>query len=332
MSDFGSHGTLKWQVGLETDIGGGRENQDDGFVWTKAERGIIVLCVLDGHGREVGKIAAESAKTCLYNFFDQNYPALLNSPVSTLVAAHEAAHAHIKLCFRMELEKQGFQIKEADEGYLLKRKPPSEQWTCVHGGTACSIVAIIDTEMYISNVGDSTGTLCSTQPIFYPNDIEYITDAAFTDGRLPPSRHRAEVPIDINSALSPQTVFTQSTAAIGAAATTTGNSASPDTGPVSVGSDTLVFTAEHSPESLYEFERLRRFRSREGDSNIPSLIIVYDSGSHDKSKCQPVFKKNTEGSFYVANQGRWVTKYEFLCITHHKNWFSLIIAFYLSCI
>ena len=35
------------QVGLETDIGGGRENQDDCFVWMRKE--MLVMCVLDGH-------------------------------------------------------------------------------------------------------------------------------------------------------------------------------------------------------------------------------------------------------------------------------------------
>jgi hypothetical protein len=87
--------------------------------------------------------------------------------------------------------------------------------------------------------------------------------------------------------------------------------------PVSVGTDTLVFTAEHSPESLYEFERLRGFRAREGDVNVPSLTIVYDSGSHDKSKCQPVFKKNAAGNFYVANVGSYYKNVR-------KEWASLV--------
>jgi hypothetical protein len=86
---------------------------------------------------------------------------------------------------------------------------------------------------------------------------------------------------------------------------------------VGPGSDTLVFTAEHSPESLYEFERLRGFRARDGDANVPSLTIVYDSGSHDKSKCQPVFKRNAAGNFYVANVGSYYKNVR-------KEWASLV--------
>ena len=74
MSLFTEHNVvhnLQWQVGLETDIGGGRENQDDCFVWIKRDDNVIVLCVLDGHGREVGKIASESAKACLFKHLDE---------------------------------------------------------------------------------------------------------------------------------------------------------------------------------------------------------------------------------------------------------------------
>ena len=28
---------LRWQIGLETDIGGGKENQDESFVWYEYE-------------------------------------------------------------------------------------------------------------------------------------------------------------------------------------------------------------------------------------------------------------------------------------------------------
>ena len=39
---------LYWQVGSDTDIGGGRENQDDYLVFQQND--VIVLCVFDGHG------------------------------------------------------------------------------------------------------------------------------------------------------------------------------------------------------------------------------------------------------------------------------------------
>jgi hypothetical protein len=44
---------------------------------------------------------------------------------------------------------------------------------------------------------------------------------------------------------------------------------------------------------------------------------VYDSGSHDKSKCQPVFKRNAAGNFYVANVGSYYKNVR-------KEWASLV--------
>jgi hypothetical protein len=47
------------------------------------------------------------------------------------------AHEYIKRRFREKLEATGWEVKEAEEGYLLKRKPSSQAWFCVHGGTSC---------------------------------------------------------------------------------------------------------------------------------------------------------------------------------------------------
>ena len=48
---------LTWKAIGSTDIGGGRENQDDFFVWENPSRGLMVTGVLDGHGRDVGKVS-----------------------------------------------------------------------------------------------------------------------------------------------------------------------------------------------------------------------------------------------------------------------------------
>jgi serine/threonine protein phosphatase PrpC len=121
---------LKFQLGCETDIGGGRENQDDSFIWIKREFNLIVLCVLDGHGREVGKIAAVAAKDCLIKYLDSEFVDLLHHPVECLVKAHQLAHHHIRETFRSELEKQGYQVKQSDDGYLMKRKSGLEYCRC----------------------------------------------------------------------------------------------------------------------------------------------------------------------------------------------------------
>jgi serine/threonine protein phosphatase PrpC len=150
---------LKWQIGFDTDIGGGRENQDDCFVWSRPDEGLCVLCVLDGHGREVGKIAAEAAKFKLINYFEENHSQLVTNAYDCLVEAHNVAHEFVKESFRIELTKQGFEVIEhTTEGYLMKRRNSNQVWSCVHGGSSCSIVAIVGTDMYIANVGDSSGT------------------------------------------------------------------------------------------------------------------------------------------------------------------------------
>ena len=63
---------FRWQVGGDTDIGGSKENQDDYFVFERKDKGIIVLCILDGHGRDVGKAAAETGRDALHGFFSEH--------------------------------------------------------------------------------------------------------------------------------------------------------------------------------------------------------------------------------------------------------------------
>lgn len=45
---------------------------------------LVVLCVLDGHGKEVGKVAAVAAKACLFKYLDENYLTLLMADRSEL--------------------------------------------------------------------------------------------------------------------------------------------------------------------------------------------------------------------------------------------------------
>jgi serine/threonine protein phosphatase PrpC len=124
MSNFALHrqSNLKFQLGCETDIGGGRENQDESFVWLKRELNLIVLGVLDGHGREVGRLAAVAAKESLLRLLESESLMMIHNPVQFLIRAHQVAHQHIKDTFRSELEKQGFFVRESEDGYLMKRR------------------------------------------------------------------------------------------------------------------------------------------------------------------------------------------------------------------
>lgn len=284
MAAFSSPNTspIFYQYGSDTDIGGGRENQDDYFVWKSADASILILCVLDGHGREVGKIAANAAHLSLKEYFEANHHVLRINPYNCLVTAHECAHNKIKLGFREELEREGYEVEEAPEGYLLKRMPASSVWGCVHGGSSCSIIAIVDHIVYIANVGDSSGTLSSRAPILTPELLNHMGDAAWAATG------------DGHNGLS--------------TASTMNHAAS---------HDTLVITAEHSPESPSEFCRLRAFRSKPGDAMQPALAVVYDSPSVDKTKCAPVFSIDEAGVPTVLNKGKYYKNVR-------KEWASLV--------
>mmetsp|Transcript_119503 Transcript_119503/g.234876 ORF Transcript_119503/g.234876 Transcript_119503/m.234876 type:complete len:537 (+) Transcript_119503:244-1854(+) len=364
---------LFWQVGLETDIGGGRENQDDCFVWIKRDDNIIVLCVLDGHGREVGKIASESAKMCLFKHLDENYTSLLQSPSNFLVNAHNIAHEHIRESFRTELQRQGYEVFTTDQGYLMKRRLATDNWACVHGGTSCSILAVVRGELFIANVGDSTGILCSSFGVLANTDLGYLHDAAVapeinrqamsaqehqqqqqqlsaavptaaaapmsgssssSSGKNSPVRQEN---IDKNKTDEDDNISGASTGKVNSSTSpvksnssgsnnnnnnssnnnknsSDGNGSSTSS---STMSDILVLTAEHSPECPYEYARLLRFREREGNPLLPALVVVYDSSSNDKTRCAPVFERDSAGVPRVTGKGSYYKNVR-------REWASLV--------
>lgn len=261
---------LSWQVGYDTDIGGGKENQDDYFVWQNYALGICVICVLDGHGREVGKIAAVAAKNSMIKFCQDNFMDLLNNPSNWLASAHEVAHNSIKTSFQTELTKQGYEVQEVPEGYLLKRKNSSYPWTCIHGGSSCSIVAIVGCHLYISNVGDSSATLCTNQSVLKRDMIKYIRDSAVNESSFLHANRNLILGSELKNISS--------------------NAGSDEVEPQEPSPLTsLTITSEHSPESVYEYVRLAEYRAREEDPEQPALFVVYDTPNCEKSKCQPVF-------------------------------------------
>ena len=276
---------LTWQLGFETDIGGGGENQDECFVWSHPTEKLCVLCVLDGHGREVGRIAAVAAKGRLLRFFEESFNELAADPVQTLIRAHDVAHDHIKATFKSELENQGFQVMEDPQApYLLKRRSSVQVWAHVHGGTSCSIVALVGSTMYIANVGDSTGTLCCNVPVLSRSMIDYIGDAGVEDA----AKHEAKV-AEVNAELLSDTTA----------------------------SDTIMITSDHSPENLAEFHRLREFKQRDGDPQQPALLVVYDYPATDKIHCPPVFEVLADGTPRIAGRPKYYKNVR-------KEWASLV--------
>jgi hypothetical protein len=320
-----SHLQLSWQVGLETDIGGGRENQDDCFVWIKRDDNIIVLCVLDGHGREVGKVASESAKQCLFKHLDENFTRLMHDPADFLIEAHAVAHEHIRNSFRSELTRQGYEVTTTEQGFLMKRRQPADNWACVHGGTSCSLMAVVGDQLYIANVGDSTGILCSSFGVLTNEDLGYVRDAAVPaeidrkatqshvcSGCTSESQHGGDTTSAQQAGHNSTPAGSRTASPRGAASaapcpSSSGAVSSPSTSNNNILSNnksTLVVTAEHSPECPYEYARLLRYRQRDGNAQLPALVVVYDSSSSDKTRCSPVFERDASGHPRVTNKGR----------------------------
>lgn len=273
--------SITWQVGKDTDIGGSRENQDDLFIFERKNVNVFVIGILDGHGRDVGKTAAMAGRDYFLQYFDAHLSDLMSNPYPTLVESFIGGHDYIKTAFRRQLEQQGFEIDEAPEGYLLKRKKGSAQWACVHGGTSCSILALINHKLYIANVGDSSGILCAPGSLLDPKIMQHLGDASLQQEKFkrsgsihtPPPLHAATPSIS--------------------------------TGSGECISDTLVLTAEHSPECISEFYRLRDQRPNPVNAHLPEILILYDAPSQDKSKCPQVFDVSKTGVPTVTGKGRY---------------------------
>lgn len=83
----------------------GKNNQDDFFVWDSGDGQNFVIGVLDGHGRDLGALAANTAKKSLLVTLSSNFDKIRSDPEATLTAAFVEAHqavknvrAHVKPC------------------------------------------------------------------------------------------------------------------------------------------------------------------------------------------------------------------------------------------
>ena len=156
---------LSFFMSTATDIGGGHVNQDDCGVWvhrkdeTTGNPLDFVLAVFDGHGRELGQLASEVAKESMRVAFAaaDTWKGLRTSPEETMKTIFSDAHFAIKQVFKDKYLAAGWQVEERKEGYVTKRPHDGAPWTCTHGGTTATVVAILDGHrMIVSNVGDST--------------------------------------------------------------------------------------------------------------------------------------------------------------------------------
>ncbi|KAH9259376.1 hypothetical protein BASA81_002419 [Batrachochytrium salamandrivorans] len=65
-------------------------------------------------------------------------------------------------------------------------------------------------------------------------------------------------------------------------------------------------SAEHSPESVEEFDRVRAFKPcGQHPFPVPDMRFVYDAPSFSKSQCPPIFDFNDKGVARVTGNGRY---------------------------
>ena len=264
-------------------------------------------------------------KDYLMQFCEANQDLLETNTYDFLVKGIIEAHQAIKEGFVKNLNGKGFEVKETTEGYLVKRKMNKANWVCVHGGTSCSIVAIVGSKLFTGNVGDSTGIMSTSHPILCDNMLKFVGDSG-----------------DIERMTSSMEV----------------------SGSGEERSNTMVITSDHSPESPVEFNRMRNFRASTNDPKQPALQVllsfistvcamssyscihtrcqhsthhtlfvlsllfslvsspllsalgqvVYDASMQDKSRCPSVFELDASGCPIVTNRGRYVCVCVCVCV------------------
>ena len=175
---------LDIQIGFDTDIGGSRDNQDDFFKWTNGSKDICVICVLDGHGKEYGKLVAEVGKRALIELLDSRGEELLGDVTAFLIECFSHANESIKNALVQLMGENKWEVQVSESGNIFVKKSEFSAWTRVQGGTTCTIVAVVGRNVYTANVGDSSALLCTKYPILQHSLLNYIVDSAIPSGTI----------------------------------------------------------------------------------------------------------------------------------------------------
>lgn len=266
-------------MGGITDPGvAGKENQDDFFVWQSPKEGNFVLGVLDGHGRELGRLASTVASAFFVEALNEHDQAnglaeLRATPEKFISKLFVDAHEAVRQKFKEYYEKAGWEVKNEND-ILLKRRRKYAQWTCIHGGTTCTILFVLDGhKVYVANVGDSSAVVGGVTLRLLPSNH-------YTSGGSKGDRPN-------------------------------NNFDCPDKGL------SAEVSGNHSPEEPKEFMRVRSFRPSPKDANQPQLRFVYDSIKYSKALCKPIFAVDPSnrdkctvtntGVYYKNVRSEWAT-------------------------
>jgi len=169
---------LKIQIGHDTDIGGGKVNQDRYSIVTSPENDVCVISVADGHCAETGHFAADITKKCLEELLENVINELIENPVTFLEFCYAYIHEKIRIGLVEIMEKEGYKVKVDEHGVISKRRFEGQPWNDLKGGTTFTIIVLIKRKIYIANLGDSSGLLCCKHAILNRSHIKYEKDVA----------------------------------------------------------------------------------------------------------------------------------------------------------
>jgi serine/threonine protein phosphatase PrpC len=172
--------TFKVQFGSDTDIGGGHQNQDNFLIFSRPSEKLYVFAMIDGHGTELGSVAANTVRSCILDYLTHNFLELKNNPVQTLNNIFILSHNSIKDAFKIELTRKKYDFTETSDGYFVKN---GLFMSDIVGGATCSVIVLVDDIIYIANVGDSSGILFSNiSCLNQQRDVHHVYDFAFPEG------------------------------------------------------------------------------------------------------------------------------------------------------
>ena len=112
---------------------------------------------------QVGKLAGVAGRDAIMAWLER--PGSLDDfrgdPPGAMARLFAHAHLAIRAAFRLSLEQADWLVHEEEgDGYLVRRRHASQPWSCIHGGTSCSVLVLLDgVRLFTGNVGDSSALL-----------------------------------------------------------------------------------------------------------------------------------------------------------------------------
>jgi len=252
-----------------------KENQDEVFYWVSEDQRAAVACVLDGHGREFGRLAAQTAR--MHFSRELTTPLFIarmkEDPKGSMEAVFSGAHAAIKDALIAHCTAEGWTVRNVG-GILTRFKPQctgndvGATESCIHGGTTATVVMIIEGRwVFTAHVGDSTALLMGTHGAQVRDAAEWV----------PRVEKVVDAPDISSSQLIASQVFPISSSHL-------------QQGALFI----QELTRDHSPESPTEWRRVTSFRRHPSSEFQPELLFIYDNLSHTgKRDCQPIFPPPT---------------------------------------